>query len=58
MDKLKECPCRYCTQDTGRCVGCHATCTKYIEWRKLKDSYNRVREESNKFLPRHIRFNY
>ena len=31
---MEECPCRYCTVDTGRSSTCHGTCEKYIKWKK------------------------
>jgi len=27
-------PCYGCTAETGRKVGCHSTCEKYIKWKK------------------------
>ena len=30
-------PCHLCTYETGRAVGCHSTCQKYIDYRKNKD---------------------
>jgi hypothetical protein len=31
---MKVNPCKNCTSETGRKVGCHSTCGKYIEWKK------------------------
>ena len=31
---MDECPCRYCTADTGRSDVCHSTCPKYLGWKK------------------------
>lgn len=27
-----KCPCMKCTAETGRCVGCHSACNRYLEW--------------------------
>lgn len=37
MAKFFNC-CANCTPETGRCVGCHATCEKYI---KDKEDYDK-----------------
>lgn len=39
------CPCKTCTVDTGRHVGCHGTCEPYIIWhnnlRSIKEAYKK-----------------
>ena len=32
MDNYQECPCRYCTTETGRSPTCHSTCKDYLKW--------------------------
>lgn len=40
------CPCKECTTETGRCVGCHGTCKPYIQWNKhQKDCKRAVKEK-------------
>jgi hypothetical protein len=58
MTKQYECPCKTCTTETGRCVGCHADCIAYKEWRKIIDSDNRVRQEQQRFAVYNTKFNY
>lgn len=44
----RECPCRYCTKDTGRYPGCHDHCEKpeYQDWRKQeRERKERERQE-------------
>lgn len=36
---MAKAPCKGCV---GRFVGCHSTCTKYIEFRKELDKHNKV----------------
>lgn len=31
---MSECPCRYCTYETGRSSTCHGTCERYLKWDK------------------------
>ena len=40
----KECPCKKCTE---RYEACHASCERYIEWRKILNANNhrRCKEE-------------
>lgn len=28
----KICPCKDCTTETGRHIGCHADCRAYMQW--------------------------
>jgi hypothetical protein len=58
VDRLDDCPCKNCTTETGRCVGCHANCQGYLEWRKIKDSYNRLERDAKKFSTYRTHFNY
>ena len=45
------CPCRDCTEETGRHPGCHDHCDeRYIPWRKKLDERNaaeRTRHKNN-----------
>lgn len=35
---IEECPCRFCTPDTGRSGDCHGRChDRYIPWKKRHD---------------------
>lgn len=37
-------PCKECTTETGRAVGCHATCERYSTWRnKLTEERDEIR---------------
>lgn len=38
-------PCKDCSD---RCVGCHATCNKYIEWKTREQERKTATEELNK----------
>ena len=35
---MEECPCRYCTKDTGRSDICHGVCERYKTWKKNHDA--------------------
>lgn len=37
MRETAKTPCRDCKE---RVLGCHATCQKYIDWKKEVDEYN------------------
>ena len=43
--KLKNNPCYKCTTETGRHIGCHSTCPKYI---KANEEHNKLKEEIRK----------
>lgn len=45
--RLNENPCKECG---GRHVGCHSSCSKYIEWRSAADADNAVIKEKRKEL--------
>lgn len=34
-----ENPCRYCTEETGRCAdpNCHGYCERFLEWERQKN---------------------
>lgn len=34
---MSDCPCRYCTKETGRSDICHGICEKYKTWKKNHD---------------------
>lgn len=38
-----ECPCKYCTKETGRYPGCHDHCEKeaYIIWKEQQKALKR-----------------
>jgi hypothetical protein len=55
---IKECPCKKCTSETGRKVGCHGVCKGYIDWKEENDSCNRVRQLEGSTAPHIRRFNY
>ena len=44
----EDCPCRFCTKETGRSPTCHSTCTdRYIPWKnkhdgKLEEKYKQI----------------
>lgn len=45
----KECPCKECTIE--RYEACHASCEKYIEWRKILDTNNHCRwKEEQRYI--------
>lgn len=35
MENNNDCPCKGCTEETGRTIGCHGTCSKYTGWNSL-----------------------
>lgn len=45
ITKIYVCPCKDCTFETGRKVGCHSKCNKYLEWRDWLDKYNKFERE-------------
>jgi hypothetical protein len=55
---LPICPCRKCTPETGRKVGCHGVCKDYIEWKKENDAYNEIRKQEVRSSPNIRRYNY
>ena len=48
---IRECPCRYCTKDTGRYPGCHDHCEKpdYTAWRKQQAEIKAARNKEKAF---------
>lgn len=34
---MSDCPCRYCTTETGRSDICHGICKRYKTWKKKHD---------------------
>ena len=54
---MRNNPCKACTEETGRCIGCHSTCQKYIEASEkhvaIREAYNRenrARQEYNDYM--------
>lgn len=47
MTDDNTCPCKGCTTDTGRSVGCHAECVKYAGWDKARKE---EKKELNKVI--------
>lgn len=43
--KLLKNPCGNCTKETGRSIGCHATCKKYIDWSYNNELIKEKKEE-------------
>ena len=39
----EENPCKGCTFETGRYVGCHSNCEKHKEWKKKCDEVRDIR---------------
>ena len=39
-------PCKDCTPDTGRTLGCHSKCEKYIEWKEICANEKRLIESN------------
>lgn len=41
------CPCRDCTKETGRYLGCHDHCEKpeYLDWRKQQKELKEARDK-------------
>lgn len=42
--------CRYCTEETGRHIGCHSTCEIYKKFREDIDETNRNRAMYKKIV--------
>lgn len=46
-----NCPCKDCTFETGREIGCHGHCEKYLQWyqehQKAKQFYLKKKQLSN-----------
>ena len=55
---LPQCPCKDCTKETGRAIGCHSKCEKYIKWKDISESYKRVANIEKKKKSYSIKFNY
>lgn len=45
VTKIYVCPCKDCTFETGRELGCHSKCSKYLDWRRWLDKYNKFERE-------------
>lgn len=41
-------PCFYCTEETGRCTHCHATCERYANAKKLKEAEKKKKHDFDK----------
>ena len=51
--------CLNCTQETGRAVGCHATCTSYIESKQAhEERKERIRKVKAKENIRYSSYSY
>lgn len=37
--------CNNCTTETGRSIGCHSTCPKYLEQRKIRNEVQKSKFE-------------
>ena len=43
-DTVVNNPCKDCTAETGRTIGCQATCTRMPKWRKCYDALMQLRK--------------